>query len=150
MSSPSLSLAPTIAPLSLIVDTIADSRDAIILKPASEKPWTEKLWIYDLRTNMHFTLKTNSLRYVDLQDFISCYNPEKRHYRKETDRFKSFTYDELLKRDKTSLDIFWLKDESLEDSENLPPPDVIAKEITENLEAAIQQFAAIQDDLNNK
>lgn len=119
-------------------------------KPAREKPWTEKLWIYDLRTNNHFTLRTNPLKYEDLQDFIKCYNPKNRFTRKESERFKVFSYDELLKRDKVSLDIFWLKDESLEDSENLPPPDVIAKEITENLEAALEQFAAIQADLNNK
>ncbi len=68
--------------------------------------------IYDLRTNMHFTLKTNPLRYEDLQDFIKCYNPDNRFDRKETERFKAFTYDELLQRDKVSLDIFWLKDEN--------------------------------------
>ncbi|MEO0129705.1 MAG: class I SAM-dependent DNA methyltransferase [candidate division WOR-3 bacterium] len=116
-------------------------------KPASEKPWTEKLWIYDLRTNKHFTLKENPLRFDDLQDFIKCYNPENRHNRKETERFKAFTYDELIQRDKVSLDIFWLKDESLEDMENLPDPDTIAKEISENLEDALEQFRNIYDDL---
>ncbi|MEO0123199.1 MAG: class I SAM-dependent DNA methyltransferase [candidate division WOR-3 bacterium] len=116
-------------------------------KPASEKPWTEKLWIYDLRTNKHFTLKENPLRFEDLQDFIKCYNPENRHNRKETERFKAFTYDELIQRDKVSLDIFWLKDESLEDMENLPDPDTIAKEISENLEDALEQFRNIYDDL---
>lgn len=119
-------------------------------KPAREKAWTEKLWIYDLRTNKHFTLKTNPLKLDDLQDFIKRYNTKNRFDRKETDRFKVFTYEQLLKRDKVSLDIFWLKDESLEDSENLPAPDVIAKEITDNLEAALEQFAAIQEDLNSK
>jgi type I restriction enzyme M protein len=90
-------------------------------KPASEQHWTDKLWIYDLRTNMHFTLKTNPLRFEDLTDFISCYSPENRHERQEAERFKVFTYDELMQRDKVSLDIFWLKDDSLEDSDNLPP-----------------------------
>jgi type I restriction enzyme M protein len=61
-------------------------------KPASEKPWTTKLWIYDFRTNQHFTLKTNPLKREDLDDFVRCYNPENRHERKQTDRFKSFTY----------------------------------------------------------
>jgi type I restriction enzyme M protein len=116
-------------------------------KAASETPWTKKLWIYDLRTNKHFTLKTNPLRYEDLQDFIKCYNPENRHKREETDRFRSFAYEELMQRDKVSLDIFWLKDESLEDSENLPDPDVLAMEITENLESALEQFRAIYEDL---
>ncbi len=116
-------------------------------KPASEKPWTEKLWIYDLRTNQHFTLKTNTLKFEDLADFIKCYNLENRHERKETNRFRAFTYNELMQRDKVSLDIFWLKDESLEDSENLPDPYVIARDIAENLESALEQFSNIQEDL---
>src|SRR6202022_2618535 len=116
-------------------------------KPAAEKPWTEKLWIYDLRTNKHFTLKENPLKRSDLDDFVTCCNSKNRHERKENERFKSFAYDELLKRDKLNLDIFWLKDESLEDSANLPDPDVIAAEIVEDLEAAVQQFAAIATDL---
>jgi type I restriction enzyme M protein len=119
-------------------------------KPASEKPWTEKLWIYDLRTNKHFTLKTNPLRYEDLLDFIKCYNPENRHEREETERFNAFTFDELMQRDKVSLDIFWLKDESLEDAENLPDPDVLAGEIAENLESALEQFSSISEDLEGE
>jgi type I restriction enzyme M protein len=119
-------------------------------KPASEKPWTEKLWIYDFRTNMHFTLKTNPLKQDDLKDFIKCFNSRNRHNRKESERFKAFTYDELTQRDKTNLDIFWLKDDSLEDSENLPPPDVIAREIVENLETALEQFSSILEDLGEK
>jgi type I restriction enzyme M protein len=116
-------------------------------KPASETPWTKELWIYDLRTNKHFTLKTNPLKYEDLQDFIHCYNPDNRHQREETERFKRFTYGQLMQRDKVSLDIFWLKDESLEDMENLPDPDVLALEIAENLESALDQFRAIYEDL---
>jgi len=116
-------------------------------KEAREKPWTERLWIYDLRTNKHFTLKTNPLRYDDLKAFIQCYKPKNRFKRKETDPFKSFSYDELMQRDKVSLDIFWLKDESLEDSENLPSPDQIAAEIVENLESALEQFSGIYENL---
>ncbi len=119
-------------------------------KPAREKQWTEKLWIYDLRTNQHFTLKTNSLQYEDLQDFIKCYNPENRHNRKETERFKAFSYDDLIKRDKISLDIFWLKDQGLEDSENLPEPEIIAKEIAENLETGLKNFKEIVKSLEKK
>ena len=119
-------------------------------KPASEKHWTEKLWIYDLRTNKNFTLKTSPLRYEDLEDFIRCYNPENRYERQETERFKAFTYDELIKRDKLSLDISWLKDESLEDSQNLPDPDLLAKDIAENLESALEQFGSIYEDLERK
>jgi type I restriction enzyme M protein len=118
-------------------------------KPASETPQTDKLWIYDLRTNKHFTLKTNQLSYKDLEDFIACYNPTNRHERKPTERFKSFTYEELMQRDKANLDIFWLKDESLEDTENLPAPEVLAGEIAENLEAALEQFNSIIQELED-
>jgi type I restriction enzyme M protein len=69
------------------------------------------------------------------------------HERKETERFRSFAYEELIKRDKLNLDIFWLKDESLDDSANLPDPDVIAVEIVDDLGAALQQFSAIANDL---
>ena len=116
-------------------------------KPASEKPWTDRLWIYDLRTNMHFTLKENPLKYEDLADFVRCYNPQNRNARQETDRFQSRTYHELMQRDKVNMDIIWLKDETLEDSANLPDPDVLAREIAENLEAALDQFAAISRSL---
>ena len=150
-------------------------------KPASETLWTKKLWIYDLRTNMHFTLKTNSLQRSDLDEFVKCYNPEDRHHRKATwkpspspqssptrgeevkkkrktsgeegkneGRWRSYNYDELVSRDKASLDIFWLKDDSLEASDNLPDPDVIAQEIVEDLEAALEQFREIVGDLSDK
>jgi type I restriction enzyme M protein len=129
-------------------------------KPAADKKaWTEKLWIYDLRTNQHFTLKENPLKREHLDDFVACYFGESesskkntgaartRYNRKESDRFKSFSYDDLIKRDKANLDIFWLKDESLEDSANLPAPDIIAAEIVEDLQAALEQFSLIAEDL---
>ncbi|MFN0086102.1 MAG: N-6 DNA methylase, partial [Blastocatellia bacterium] len=116
-------------------------------KPASERAWTERLWIYDLRTNQHFTLRTNPLTLDHLRDFIACYHPENRHERRETERFKAFTYEELLQRDKLSMDIFWLKDESLEDSDKLPAPDILAREIVESLQAGLEQFASISEDL---
>ena len=116
-------------------------------KPAQEKPWTQKLWIYDLRTNLHFTLKENTLKRSDLDDFVACYHTKNRHDRKESERFKAFTYEELAKRDKVNLDIFWLKDDALEESANLPAPEVIAADITADLEAALEQFATIAEDL---
>jgi len=116
-------------------------------KPASETPWTQKLWIYDLRTNKHFTLKRNPLGYDDLQDFLQAYRPGRRSKREETERFKPFDYEDLTSRDKTNLDIFWLKDDSLEDTENLPEPDVLATQITENLGSALEQFSGIQEEL---
>ena len=119
-------------------------------KPAQEAPWTSRLWVYDLRTNMHFTLKTNSLRRADLDEFVACSSPENRHERKDggpESRWRSFAYEELLKRDKLNLDIFWLRDKSLEDSENLPEPDVLAQEIADDLQTALEQFAAIAAEL---
>lgn len=119
-------------------------------KSASEKPWTKNLWIYDFRTNIRFTLKNQMLKKEDLNDFVRSYNPKNRFERKESDRFKCFTYEEISKRDKFNLDIFWLKDESLEDSENLPPPEIIAGEIVENLESALEQFGQLQESLKVK
>ena len=114
------------------------------------KPWTEKLWIYDLRTNLHFTLKEKQLKRADLDDFVKCYNADNRLDRKESERFKGFSYDELLKRDKVSLDIFWLKDESLEDTENLPPPEEIAEEIADNLQSALESVNELIVSLGKK
>jgi len=113
-------------------------------KPAREQAWTERLWVYDLRTNQHFTLKQNPLRREHLQDFVDCYLPGKaRSERVESERFKAFTYEEVVARDKLNLDITWLRDESLEDLDNLPAPEVIAREIVEDLTAALAEFEAV-------
>jgi type I restriction enzyme M protein len=124
-------------------------------KPASEKPWTKEVWIYDLRTNMNFTLKTNPLRYEHLKEFIECYNPQNRFERKPTwseanpdGRWRSFSYDEIMQRDKVNLDIFWIKDKSVEDAENLPNPDELARDIIDNLEYALDQFEEIHKSVN--
>lgn len=126
-------------------------------KPASKEAQTSKVWIYDMRTNMHFTLKENPLKYEDLKDFIKCYNPENRFKRKETyskvnpdGHWRYFNYEEILKRDKTNLDIFWIKDKSLEDIDNLPEPDVIANELVDDLQDALEQLQEIAVDLNKK
>ena len=128
-------------------------------KPASETPWTQDLWIYDLRTNQHFTLKTNPLKEADLEDFVKCYRERdrvaaaSRRSSSEDQRqdasatFKKFTYAEIVARDKANLDILWLKDESLEDSENLPAPALLAAEIVESLEAALAEFRAVEEAL---
>jgi type I restriction enzyme M protein len=113
-------------------------------KPAAEEPWTRTLWVYDLRTNKHFTLKKNPLRRDDVNDFVSCYLPGRpRNERAPSERWKPFAYDELVARDKVNLDITWLRDESLEDADNLPAPDVIAREIVEDLTAALAEFEAV-------
>ena len=113
-------------------------------KPAAEHAWTERLWVYDLRTNQHFTLKQNPLTRAHLAEFVACFTPGKpRSQRVESERFRSYAYDELTGRDKTNLDITWLRDESLEDLDNLPAPEVIAREIVEDLTAALAEFEAV-------
>ncbi|QDK80717.1 SAM-dependent DNA methyltransferase [Spirosoma sp. KCTC 42546] len=119
-------------------------------KPASKDPWTKAVWIYDYRTNVKHTLKTNPLRLDHLQGFIEAYQPGNRHNRQETERFRSFSYEEIIGRDKTSLDIFWLKDDSLGDLDNLPDPDLLALDIVENLEAALGCFRQIVSQLQAK
>jgi type I restriction enzyme M protein len=123
-------------------------------RPAREKPWTEKLWVYDFRTNIHFTLKNKTLKRADLDEFVECYHAQNRHKRKPTwgesspeGRWRCFEYEELAKRDKLNLDIFWLRDKSLEDADGLPEPDVLAQEIADDLQAAMEQFAAIANEL---
>jgi type I restriction enzyme M protein len=123
-------------------------------KPAREGAWTSKLWVYDLRTNTHFTLKQNPLRRHHLDEFVEVYNPANRHDRRPTwsratqeGRWRAYDYEELLKRDKVNLDLFWLRDKSLEDAASLREPDLIAEEIAEDLQSALDQFAAIANDL---
>lgn len=123
-------------------------------KPGARNPWTKKLWVYDLRTNKHFTLKTKRLARADLDDFVKCYNPADRHKRKATwstknpeGRWRAYGYDELIARDKVSLDLSWLRDESLEDSVNLPEPHILAQEIADDLESALEQIQSILVDL---
>jgi len=125
-------------------------------KPAAKSPWTKEVWYYDFRTNVHFTLKKNPMQKEDLQDFINCYNPQNHFQRQATwsednpeGRWRKFTYEELIARDKTSLDIFWLKDTSLTDLDNLPDPDVLAMEIVENLAAGLENFRAIAASLSS-
>jgi type I restriction enzyme M protein len=124
-------------------------------KPASPTPWTQTLWIYDLRTNMHFTLKTNPLKRADLDELVSCYYAENRHDQQPTwsesnpqGRWRPYRYEDLLQRDKVSLDLFWLKDDSLEDAAGLDDPDLIAAEIVEDLRAALEEFELIHQDLS--
>ena len=123
-------------------------------RPASPQMQTKDIWIYDFRTNVHFTLKQHPMTDVDLEDFIFCYHPENRHERTETwspenpdGRWRRFSAEEILKRDKTSLDIFWIKDKSLADLDNLPDPDELASDIIENLQNALESFQELMGQL---
>ncbi len=125
---------------------------------ASPNPWTKEVWYYDYRTNIHHTLKKKPLRFEDLQEFVTCFNAENRHKRKQTwsekknaeGRWRKYSYKEIIARDKTSLDIFWLKDKSLTDLDNLPEPDILAQEIIENIEAGLNSFREILGTLEEK
>ena len=118
------------------------------------EPWTDRLWVYDLRTNKHFTLKQKPIQRVDFVEFVACYKPGRIHEREATwseatpdGRWRAYDYRDLVKRDKLSVDLFWIKDESLTDTDSLPPPDVIAAEIADDLETALEQFAKIAERL---
>ena len=114
---------------------------------ADGKPNTKALWVYDFRTNINFTLKKNPLKPSDMDDFVACYKAGNPAKRKESERFRKFDVEDLLKRDKINLDIFWLKDDSLEDVDSLPPPDEIALQIIDNLQAALEAFQSVADEL---
>lgn len=126
-------------------------------RPGREQAWTSKLWVYDLRTNMHFTLKQKPITRTDFDEFVKCYKPGAIQKRKPTwdaeknpdGRWRCYDYEELLKRDKVSLDLFWLRDEGLEDGDNLPDPDVLATEIADDLQAALEQFQSIANGLGD-
>jgi len=121
-------------------------------KPASKTAWTKQLWVYDFRTNVHKTLKQNRLTKNDFAEFIELYKAGDLSQRQATwssesldGRWRAYDYAELIARDKTNLDIFWLKDKTLEDSENLPAPEVLAAEIVEQLEAALTEFKEVEN-----
>ncbi len=119
-------------------------------KEGRAEAWTDTLWVYDLRTNQHFTLKQKPIQRSDFDEFVACFKPGRTHEREETwseanpeGRWRRYPDDELLKRDKLSLDLFWIKDKSLTDTDSLPAPAVIAEEIADDLEAALEQFTKI-------
>ena len=123
-------------------------------RPASAETQTKEVWIYDFRTNVHFTLKQNPMTDRDLEDFISCYRPGNRFSRTETwspknpdGRWRKFSAQEILERDKTSLDVFWIKDKALADLDNLPAPDELAADIIENLQSALESFQELMSQL---
>lgn len=117
-------------------------------RPASTTPQTRELWVYDLRTNQRFTLKTRTLKRKDLQPFVEAYYPEDRRKRVEAENFKRYTYEELAERPGFNLDIWAsVKDESLSDPSSLPAPEVIAAQIVEDATAGIEAFAAVAAEL---
>lgn len=126
-------------------------------KPASKNPWTKDIWFYDYRTNVHHTPKKSPMRQEHLKEFIDLYNGNNINKRKETwsednenGRWRKYSYKDIIARDKTSLDIFWIKDKSLTDLDNLPDPDILANEIIENIESGLSSFREIMETINRK
>jgi type I restriction enzyme M protein len=114
----------------------------------SGNPASKKLWVYDLRTNTNFTLRQNPIGDENLREFVDVYRPEARERkRQESERFKSFSYFELMKRDKANLDIFWLKDDSQPDTDNLAKPEELASAIMRDLEDAMKAFGEVEQEL---
>lgn len=129
-------------------------------KPASKEAWTKDIWFYDYRTNIHHTPKKRVMTVQHLEEFIKLYNPDNLNKRKETwsedpstgsgseGRWRKYSYEEIMARDKTSLEIFWIKDKSLTDLDNLPDPDILANEIIDNLESGLNSFREIMETIN--
>lgn len=88
-------------------------------RPGSDKPWTQKVWVYDHRTNCHYTLKTKTMTRPNLDEFVECYRPGDRHSRKPT----------------------W------SEKDNLPDPNILAQEIADDLRSALGQIEDILGDL---
>ncbi len=111
-------------------------------RPRRTEPWTDALWVYDLRTNKRFTLKERPLTHADMVDFIACARlPVAR--REESERFKRYPYAELAAREKLDLNLTWLREEGATDPASLPPPAEIAAAIADDLEAALARFRAV-------
>ncbi len=126
-------------------------------KPASKDPWTKEVWFYDYRSNVHHTPKRSPMRQEHLQKFIELYNGKNIHKRKETwsktnedGRWRKYSYEDIIARDKTSLDVFWLKDSSLTNLDNLPAPDILTNEIIENIESGLSSFREIMETINGE
>jgi type I restriction enzyme M protein len=117
-------------------------------KAASKTRQTSEVWIYDYRTGVKHTLKKNPLRESDLDDFVTCYNPENRRKRTEAERFKRFTYDEIIARDKTSLDITWLKDSADEDDCTLAELLEIIKDKSAAIAVAVGKLETLIGDVD--
>jgi type I restriction enzyme M protein len=117
-------------------------------RPSSfESPATKALWVYDLRTDMHFTLKTNTLERRHLDDFVRVFKPGARTKRRASDRFRRFTYADLLTRDRLNLDITWAVNDAVGASDPAPSAMITASEIMEEIEAALLQMQAVVEAL---
>jgi type I restriction enzyme M protein len=117
-------------------------------RPATTSAQTRELWVYDLRTNQRFTLKTRPLKKSDLEQFIEAYRPGERGKRVAAENFKPYSYEQLAERPGFNLDIWAdVKDESLTDPSSLPAPEVIAAQIVEDAKAGIAAFEAVAAEL---
>lgn len=115
---------------------------------------TKEIWFYDYRTNIHHTPKNNPITFRHLADFINDYKIGSEKEREESwsvdnprGRWRKYSIEEITERDKTNLDIVWLKDDNLIDLDNLPDPEVLIDDIIENIESALANFRTIREPL---
>ena len=101
---------------------------------------TKNVWYYDYRTGIKHTLATKPMQRQHLDDFVKCYHAENIAARQETERFKCYPVDELLARDKTSLDITWIK--QTDDDEDISLGELIStmEEKSNNIITAVQKL----------
>ena len=124
-------------------------------KKISKKPSTKEVWFFDYRTNVHHTLKKYPLQFEHLETFVKCYHSKERMKTNETwheenpkGRFRKYSYSEIISRDKVNFDITWLKDDSLIDLDSLPEPEILAQEIIDSLESALNSFREVVKSLS--
>lgn len=126
-------------------------------RPASDTIKTKEVWIYDYRTNIHHTLKQSPLKEEHLEDFIKCYNPEDRHKRKETynaetnpdGRWRKFSYEDIIARDKTSLNISWIKSLDEDDTDmSLSEMLELWKDKSASINDTVKQLESILGDIS--
>jgi len=129
--------------------------NVLFFEKSKDNKGTQNVWFYDYRTNIHHTPKNDPITFEHLSDFIDCYKTGMINHRIQswstdnpTGRWRKFGKDELLGRDKTNLDIFWIKDENLIDIDNLPDPEILIDDIIENIESALVNFRTIKESLN--
>jgi len=114
-------------------------------KPRTKSPATKEVWVYDLRSNQNFSLRQNFIRPERLTDFIHCYSADDQSRRKETERFRRFTYSEIVARDKANLDIQWQYKAATAIQEGTP--QALMKEILGALEEARRELAAAEKEI---
>jgi type I restriction enzyme M protein len=113
-------------------------------KPPSSVPATQEMWIYNLRSSRSYSLRQNPIQTEDLADFVECYSSDDRTKRRESDRFRRYSYDDIVRRNRTSLDVQW---SHANETRVKDTPQALMAEILDDLKEAMQEFEAAQAEL---